>query len=98
MDRPMRERYYRPQEKPRMYPLELTPDSHICLWGENGEYKWTIAYWRFDDEGAYLHFVGDRPLDKRVDWRNFEAVVRQGQLLADAKWRDDKDGMGLREG
>jgi len=79
-------RYYKPQERPNMYPLELTPDMHICLWGDSGEYKRTIAYWRFDDDGSFLHFVGDRPLDKRVDWRNFEAVVRQWQLLADAKW------------
>ena len=68
-----------------MYPLELNADLHICLWDEKGEYKWTIAYWQKDSEGYDLHFVGDRPMDKRVDWRNFETIVRQGQIMADKK-------------
>ena len=90
MDRPTRnERYYNPQEIPAMFPLELTKEFHICLWDESGEYKWTVALWRFGKEGPELEFVGDRPLDKRIDWRNFEALVRQGQMLADKKWRSD---------
>ena len=79
------QRYYKPIESPRMYPLELNADLHICLWDEKGEYKWTIAYWQKDSEGYDLHFVGDRPMDKRVDWRNFETIVRQGQIMADKK-------------
>ena len=79
-------RYYKPLETPRMYPLELNNDLHICLWDEKGEYKWTIAYWVRDKEGYDLHFVGDRPLDRRVDWRNLEVVIRQGQKIADDRF------------
>ena len=84
-------RYYKPQETPRMYPLELTADLHICLWDDTGEYKWSIAYWTKDREGYDLHFVGDRPLDKRVDWRNLEVVIRQGQQIADSKFYIEED-------
>ena len=79
-------RYYHPLEEPTRYPLELTADHHICLWAQDGEYKWTIAYFVHDKEGAQLVFVGDRPLDERVNWKHFEQCIRQGQKLADAKW------------
>ncbi len=82
-------RYYHPLEQPTRYPLELTANHHICLWAQNGEYKWTIAYFAHDKEGVQLVFVGDRPLDKRVNWQHFEQCVRQGQKLADAKWDED---------
>ena len=82
-------RYHKPLEKPRMYPLELTENLHICLWDEQGKYKWTIAYWVKDKEGYELKFVGDRPFEKRVDWHNFEAVARQGQIIADARFQEE---------
>lgn len=83
------QRYYKPMEKPRMYPLELN-QLDICLWDDKGEYKWTIAMWDKTKEGYELRFVGDRPLDKRVNWHNLEAVIRQGQLLADDRWQREE--------
>jgi hypothetical protein len=89
MDKPSKNaRYYNPMEKPTMYPLELTDDLHICLWDSKGEYKLTVAYWIDGEEGYDLHFVGDRPLDKRVDWQAFKSVVRQGQLIADNRFNE----------
>ena len=82
-------RYYKPLETPRMYPLELTKDLHICLWDEAGEYKWTIAYWVKGEEGSNLYFIGDRPLDKRVDWRNLEVIIRQGQKIVDERYEKE---------
>ena len=83
-------RYYKPIEKPRMYPLELTKELHICLWDESGKYKWTIAYWIKDREGYDLHFVGDRPMDSRVDWKNLEIIIRQGQIIADKRFEEEE--------
>lgn len=93
MDQPEEKnrRYYKPLEKPRMYPLELTNKLHIRLWDKAGEYKWTIAYWIKNCEGYNLHFLGDKPLDKRVDWRNLEVIIRQGQLLADDKFNKEEE-------
>lgn len=82
--------YYKPQEKPRRYPLELTDNLHICLWSKEGKYKCTIAYWIRDKEGYELKFVGDRPLDSRVDWTKFKMIIKQGQKLADAKFKAEK--------
>lgn len=79
-------RYYNPVEKPTMYPLELCKDLHVCLWDNEGKYKWTIAYFDKGSEGYDLRFVGDRPFDKRVDWRNLEVVLRQGQIIADKQF------------
>ena len=84
-------RYYDPQETPRMYPLELTPSLHVCLWDELGKYKWTIALFDKDKDGTFLRFIGDRPLDKRVNWANFEVCVRQGQLIADRQYMEDSE-------
>lgn len=71
--------YYQPQESPNRYPLELCPYGHICLWAINGEMKWTIAYLHSDQEGDFdLQFVGDRPLDIRVNWLHFRECVEQG--------------------
>ena len=91
---PKSKRYYKPLETPRMYPLELNENLHICLWSEDGKFKWTIAYFVKDKEGYDLHFVGDRPFDKRVDWRNFEVIVKQGQVIADNQWEQEETKNG----
>lgn len=85
--RPVRGEHYHPQEQPRMYPLELGPDLHICLWDTQGEYKWTIAYFVKGEEGYDLQFIGDRPLDERVNWEHFQEIIRQGQALAYRRFR-----------
>ena len=73
-------------EKPEGYPLELSENLHIHLWAENGEYKWTIAMWIRGKEGYSLEFIGGRPLDKRVKWKAFKKLIKQGQKLADKKF------------
>lgn len=84
-------RYYKPLEKPKRYPLELTKDLHICLWSEDGKYKWTVAYFLDDKEGFDLHFVGDRALDKRVNWVHFRELILQGQYLADKQFEQKRE-------
>lgn len=86
-------RYYRPLEKPRRYPLELNDNLHICLWSEDGKCKWTVAYFLKGKEGYDLHFVGDRPLDSRVNWEHFRELVILGQRIADERFArfDDCD-------
>jgi len=73
-------------EKPEGYPLELSENLHIHLWAENGEYKWTIAMWIRGKEGYSLEFIGGRPLDKRVKWKAFKKLIKQGQKLADKRF------------
>lgn len=77
---------YNPLEKPIRYPLELCDNLHICLWDESGKFKWTIAFFEADREGHDLRFVGNRPLDFRVDWMDFGDLVRQGQAIADQRF------------
>lgn len=78
--------HYQPQENPRRYPLELAPNLHICLWNEDGVFKWTIALFDWTREGYELRFIGDRPLDRRVNWEHFREVVEQGQRIADERF------------
>ena len=78
---------YRPQEMPTLYPLELTKGHHICLWSPDGRFKWTIAYFEINKEGPDLRFVGDRPLDRRVNWGDFQEIIRQGYKLAEKEWK-----------
>ena len=83
---PENKRYYNPVERPRRYPLELTEDLHICLWSSDGKFKWTVAFFCEGKEGYDLRFVGDRPLDSRVDWVHFRELVILGQRLADERF------------
>ena len=76
-------------KKPNTWPLELTEDLHICLWDEKGEYNWTIALWSKGKEGYALEFVGDRPLNKRVKWKKFKAIIKQGQAIANKRFSDE---------
>ena len=82
-DGPVSTKHYNPMEEPTRYPLELTQDGHICLWDEEGGYKWTIAMFVPHSEGGFdLHFVGDRPLDKRVKWKHLRKIVKQFHATA----------------
>lgn len=90
MDGPVNKTYYKPLEDPPRYPLELNENLHICLWSEDGSYKWTIAYFTRTSEGYELKFVGDRPLDKRVKWKHFKKCVRKGQEIADARYKEER--------
>lgn len=98
--KPIRERtgptanleHYRPQEIPTRYPLELTPDLHICLWFPEGNAKMSIGYWHsFGDDGYDFKFVGDRPLSPRINWDHFRELLEQGQAIADQRWRNRND-------
>lgn len=87
-------RYYKPIEKPRRYPLELYFSEYnkyleICLWSEDGNFKWVIASWQKSKEGYDLLFIGDRPLDSRVNWDHFRELVILGQRISDEKFKTD---------
>ena len=84
-------RYYQPLERPRRYPLELTENLHICLWSKNGKLKWTIAYWQRLNDGYNLHFVGNRPLDLRVNWEHFRELIALGQVIADKYFQENHE-------
>ena len=86
---PKNTKHYRPLEEPRAYPLELNENLHICLWSEDGTYKWTIARWVKDKEGYSLEFVGSRPLDDRVKWKKLKAIIEQGQAIADKRFEQE---------
>jgi hypothetical protein len=87
---PENKRYYNPVERPRRYPLELREDHHICLWSEDGKFKWTVALFEKGSEGFSLRFIGDRPLDSRVNWEHFRELVILGQRLADEAWEREQ--------
>lgn len=80
---------YKPLESPNAYPLELNENLHICLWSEDGTYKWTIARWVKDKEGYALEFVGSRPLNERVKWKKLKAIIEQGQAIADKRFEQE---------
>lgn len=92
-DRPVDKslKYYNPMEDPPRYPLELcdTDCLEICLWSEKGDSKCTIAYFQKYKEGYELKFVHLRPLDKRVNWKHFRKLVKQGQKIADKKFKKE---------
>ena len=69
-----------------LLPLELTREHHICLWDEDGKYKWTIGYFAFDKEGPWFKFVEERPLDARVDWSVFKILIKLGYAFAQHKF------------
>jgi hypothetical protein len=90
VNEPVNKTHYNPLERPTRYPLELSDNFHINLWSEDGTYKWTIAYFTKHSEGYYLEFVGDRPLDARVDWDHFKQCVKIGQIMLDNKFDDER--------
>lgn len=89
LPRPKKLEHYKPLENPTAYPLELNENLHICLWSEDGTYKWTIARWVKDKEGYSLEFVGSRPLDDRVKWKKLKAIIEQGQAIADKRFEQE---------
>jgi hypothetical protein len=76
--------------EPNAYPLELTKNLHICLWSEDGTYKWTIALWHKGNEGYSLEFVGQRPLNDRVKWKKLKKIIKQGQAIADKRFAEQE--------
>ena len=82
-------KHYKPLETPTAYPLELNDNLHICLWSEDGTYKWTIALWHKGKEGYSLEFIGSRPLNDRVKWKKLKAIIKQGQAIADKRFEQE---------
>ena len=97
MSGPVRNReYYKPLETPVQFPLELrmcrlNERLEILLWNSSHEHCWSIAAWHRKSEGFELHFIGDRPLDKRVKWKAFKKCVKQGQDIADEMFNNGVD-------
>ena len=88
---PKKLEHYKPLESPNAYPLELCEDLHICLWDEEGKYKWTIALWAKGKEGYSLEFIGARPLNERVKWKKLKAIIEQGQAIADKRFDAEQE-------
>jgi len=90
LTQPQHLEFYHPQEQPNRYPLELCDCAdthlHICLWSEDGSFKWTVAYFVKEKDGYILRFCGDRPLNPRVDWGHFRELVVQGQQIVDKRF------------
>jgi hypothetical protein len=75
-----------------LLPLELTHrDLHICLWSEEETFKWTIGYFELSGDGPRFKFVGERPLDARVDWVKFKQLIKLGYALAWHKFDCEQD-------
>ena len=91
LPKPKKLEHYKPLENPPAYPLELNDDLHICLWSEDGTYKWTIALWTKGKEGYSLEFVGARPLNERVKWKKLKAIIEQGQAIADKRFDAEQE-------
>jgi hypothetical protein len=72
-------------------PLELTKENHICLWSADETYKWTIGYFELEGEGPRFKFVGERPMDARVDWEKFRELIKLGYALAWHKFNCEQD-------
>ena len=88
---PKKLEHYKPLENPTAYPLELNENLHICLWDEEGKYKWTIALWAKGKEGYSLEFIGARPLNERVKWKKLKAIIEQGQAIADKRFDAEQE-------
>jgi len=77
------------KSKDSYYPLELQ-DTHINLWNIDGKTKYTIALFTADSDGYHdLSFVGDRPLDKRVDKTKFFELIDLGYKIFNKKNEND---------
>ena len=61
------------------YPLELS-GYHIHLWEPHGSSKCTIAMFNYNrsEESWDLDFIGERPLDERVDKIKFFELIQIG--------------------
>ena len=70
-----------------LLPLELTKENHICLWSADETYKWTIGYFEFDSEAPRFKFVGERPMDARVDWVAFKELIKLGYAFTNHKYQ-----------
>ena len=56
----------------------VNPYLEIVQWEE--ETCWTIAYWSRHKDGYYqMQFIGNRPFDERVDWKDFGQLAKTGQ-------------------
>ena len=86
-DGPVSQKWYKPLESPRRYPLELDSRLHVNLWAKDGTSKWTIGYFDEGKEGFGFKFLGDRPFDSRVNWEHLREVIAQGQSIAGERFR-----------
>lgn len=63
--------------------------AEIICWSHNGgksEFCYTVLWFKKDNEGYYIEFVGDRPLkveDRDTLWN----LMEYGQTVLDAQWR-----------
>jgi len=67
------------KSKDSFYPLELK-GNHIHLWDTIGKSKITIAMFNYNrsEESWDLDFIGERPLDERVDKIKFFELIQIG--------------------
>lgn len=75
----------------RIKNLEICPNQYlngkesdsldICQWSENGEYKWVIAsfFYNEDEDCFSLKECCDRLKDKNINWFDFGILVNLGR-------------------
>lgn len=54
------------------------------------ETRCTIAWWKPDNEGYNLEFIGPRPFELDIDLEAFWILAKFGQTILDAKFRLDE--------
>lgn len=69
------------KQNPPIYTQEIVQWIHP---EENKQYCFTVAYWKRDNEGFYLVYVGSRPMDISFhDQKHFLNLTTIGQRIAD---------------
>ena len=59
------------------HPDSVTVD--IVQWDTDNKFYWTVAYFvRSGDGIPCLRFVGERPLDRLVNWTDFRTMIQSG--------------------
>jgi len=65
--------------------LCITNNEHNCAkiicWQD--KFCYVIAYWKLDDEGFDLIFVGSRPFEEHINATNFMLLAKEGQERLD---------------
>lgn len=64
--------------------------AELVAWNQEdtlaGEFCYTLLWWRKDNEGYYIEFVGDRPL-QHEDQESLFKMMKYGQSVLTAQYR-----------
>lgn len=65
---------------------------------DNDKYYYSLIHWRFNSNGADVHFIGDRPFEYVHECGNLNglwALMEYGNRLAEAEFRYNEDIKGF---